>query len=117
MITNINYNDQFNLEVVSKLHDKLDKLEKENASCKSGECKFCNDYEIYSDRSVVLDIGLLGLLISNNLENAGESLEITMAIRVIERILETGLYNIDDSEINKDYMVELLHKLKERTLK
>lgn len=113
---NIDYNGQFNLEAISKLNDKLDKLEKENASCENCESKFCNDYEIYNDRSVVLDIEFLGLIISDDFQKVGEIFKINLAIKLIKRILESPLYNIDDSECCKDYMIELHHKLEGRLL-
>lgn len=117
MIKNINYNGQFNLEVISKLNDKLDKLKKENSKCCECEGKFCNDCEIDNDRNAVLDIEFLGLIISDDFNKIDERFKITIAINLIERILESELYNIDDSEINKDYMVKLRRKLKERMTK
>lgn len=110
MITNIDYNGQFNSEVISKLNDKLDKLEKQKTNSGKYRSKL-HEYEIYNDRSVVLDIELLGLIISDSLQNVGEIFKINLVIKLIKRILETELYNIKDSEFNKDYMVELLHKL------
>ena len=109
MIKNINYKGQFNLEVITKLNDKLDKIKKDIDICNGNEY-----YKLDNDRQVVIDILLLGLIISNDLYKIDEKFKINIAIRMIERILHSPLYNIEDSEFNKDYMVNLYRKLKER---
>lgn len=105
MINNINYNGQFSLPVTNKLHDKLDKIKKENS--KSGT----QGFKICEDRRVLLDIGLLDIFLTKNIDNATESFMIEYSIILIKRILSTDLHYIEDTEISKDYMVTLLHKL------